>query len=152
MYSTDSTIGVAGLGLLGRGIAACCLAHGFRVVGYTQSDQPHEKAFAYIDRAISELIQRAGFDSELKETWQSKFEPVRSLDSFTSCDFVIESVIEDLPSKRKVFDQIEAFIGPEIPVGSNTFQLLSYSKTEKTLIVFWVCIGRNRLTRPVFLS
>jgi len=120
MNSTDSTIGVAGLGLLGRGIAACCLAHGFRVVGYTQPDQPHEKAFTYIDRAISELIQRAGFDSELKETWQSKFEPVRSLDSFTSCDFVIESVIEDLPSKRKVFDQIEAFIGPEIPVGSNT--------------------------------
>ena len=120
MYSMDLTIGVAGLGLLGRGIAACCLAHGFRVVGYTQPDQPHEKAFNYIEHAISELIQRAGFDSELKETWQSKFEPVGSFDSFSSCDFVIESVIEDLASKRKVFDQIEKFIGPEIPIGSNT--------------------------------
>ena len=44
MNPNDTIIGVAGLGLLGRGIAACCLAHGFRVIGYTQSDQPHEKA------------------------------------------------------------------------------------------------------------
>ena len=68
MYSMGLTIGVAGLGLLGRGIAACCLAHGFRVVGYTQPDQPHEKAYNNIEHAISELNQRAGFDSELKET------------------------------------------------------------------------------------
>ena len=120
MNSTDTTIGVAGLGLLGRGIAACCLAHGFRVVGYTQTDQPHEKAITYIDHAISDLIDRVGFDPELAKTWHSKFEPVESLDSFSSCDFVIESVVEDLASKRKVFDQIEEFIGPEVPVGSNT--------------------------------
>ena len=120
MNSTDTTIGVAGLGLLGRGIAACCLAHGFRVVGYTQPDQPHEKAVTYIDHAISDLIDRAGFDPGLTQTWQSKFESVESLDSFSACDFVIESVIEDLTSKRKVFDQIEEFIGPEVPVGSNT--------------------------------
>ena len=120
MNSTETTIGVVGLGLLGRGIAACCLAHGFRVVGYTQPDQPHEKAITYIDHAISDLIDRAGFDPGLIQTWQSKFESVESLDSFSACDFVIESIIEDLISKRKVFDQIEEFIGPEIPVGSNT--------------------------------
>ena len=62
MNPNDTIIGVAGLGLLGRGIAACCLAHGFRVIGYTQSDQPHEKAVTYIDYAISSLVQRAGFD------------------------------------------------------------------------------------------
>ncbi len=120
MNPNDTIIGVAGLGLLGRGIAACCLAHGFRVIGYTQSDQPHEKAVTYIDYAISSLVQRAGFDPKIKESWQAKFEPVDSLDSFSSCDFIIESVIEDLTSKRKVFDHIEAFIGPETPVGSNT--------------------------------
>ena len=120
MNSTDSTIGVAGLGLLGRGIAACCLAHGFRVVGYTQPDQPHEKAITYIDHAISDLIDRVGFDPGLAKTWHSKFEPVETLDSFSSCDFVIESVVEDLASKRNVFDQIEEIVGLKVPVGSNT--------------------------------
>ena len=120
MNSTGTTIGVAGLGLLGRGIAACCIAHGFRVVGYTQADQPHEKAITYIDHAISDLIDRVGFDPGLAKNWHSKFEPVECLDSFSSCDFVIESVVEDLASKRKLFDQIEEIVGPEVPVGSNT--------------------------------
>ncbi|MDP6905647.1 MAG: 3-hydroxyacyl-CoA dehydrogenase family protein, partial [Verrucomicrobiota bacterium] len=61
-----------------------------------------------------------GFDPGLAKTWHSKFEPVESLDSFSSCDFVIESVVEDLASKRNVFDQIEEIVGLKVPVGSNT--------------------------------
>ena len=55
------TVGVVGLGLLGRGIAACLLAHGFKVIGYTRGDASHEEARLYIQRAIGDLIERAGF-------------------------------------------------------------------------------------------
>ena len=39
-----TTIGVAGLGLLGRGIAACLLSHGFRVVAFDRSDEARSGA------------------------------------------------------------------------------------------------------------
>ena len=33
-------IGVVGLGLMGRGIAACLLGHGFQVIGYNRTSAP----------------------------------------------------------------------------------------------------------------
>ena len=120
MAQKAETIGVAGLGLLGKGIAACCLAHGLRVVGFTRPDCPHQEAETYIARAITDLVEKAGFDRELIESWRGAYAPADSLADFWDCDFVIESVTEDLSIKRSVFDQIEDVVRPEVPIGSNT--------------------------------
>jgi len=117
------TVGVVGLGLLGRGIAACLLAHGFKVIGYTRGDASHEEARLYIQRAIGDLIERAGFSPSLRESWPLNYVPVHTLDSFGPCDFVIESVIEDLAVKEQVFDELESVVRPEVPIASNTSSL-----------------------------
>ena len=117
--NTDS-IGVAGLGYLGRGIAACFLAHGFRVIGYTVGRDTHEIAREYIAGAIAELVEKAHFPSSLAEDWQARFIPALSLSDFAPCQFVIESVLEDFDIKQRVFDEIESVVGPEVPITSNT--------------------------------
>ena len=113
-------IGVAGLGYLGRGIAACFLAHGFRVIGYTVGRDTHEIARQYIASSIAELIEKAHFPSSLAEDWQARYIPAPSLSDFAPCQFVVESVLEDFAIKQRVFDEIEAVVGPEIPITSNT--------------------------------
>jgi len=113
-------IGVAGLGYVGRGIAACFLSHGFRVVGYTVGRDTHEIARDYIGNAIAELIEKGNFPSALAEDWHERFIPAPSLSDFAPCKFVIESVLEDFDIKQQVFDQIEAVIGDEVPIASNT--------------------------------
>ena len=117
------TIGVAGLGLLGRGIAACLLAHGFRVVGYTRKAATHQKAREYIRRAIAELIEHAGFPAELTEEWSTRYQAVDGVEPFADCDFVIESIIEDMQIKQEFFDDLEAVVRPEVPIASNTSSL-----------------------------
>jgi len=111
------TIGVAGLGFLGRGIAACLLIHGHRVVGFT----PDSAAFAgvrkYIQDAVDEMPERdAG-------SWQERYVETQSLSDFAGCEFVIESVLEDLVVKENVFDELEAFVGSDVPIASNTSAL-----------------------------
>src|SRR6476469_318508 len=101
-------IGVAGLGYLGRGIAACLLAHGFRVVGYTVGRDTHEVARDYIGNAIVELIDRANFPASLATSCPDRYIPAPSLSDFAPCEFVIEIVLEDVDIKQQVFDQIEA--------------------------------------------
>lgn len=120
MARKPETIGVAGLGLLGRGIAACCLGHGLRVVSFTRPDCPHGEASLYIEEAINELIERAGFDPALAHRWEDYYHPAASLEEFGDCDFVIESVTEDLAIKQEVFDHLEEAVRPDIPIGSNT--------------------------------
>ena len=70
------TIGVAGLGLLGRGIAACCLAHGFRVVGFSRRAETHDAARRYIAQAINDLIERADFTPSLRDEWPQRYTDV----------------------------------------------------------------------------
>lgn len=117
------TIGVAGLGLLGRGIAACFLGHGFRVIGFTRRESTHEEARRYIDRAMRDLVERAGFPAALVEAWAGRYTPVDSCEAFGRCDFVVESVVEDVPAKQQVFDELEAVVRPDVPIASNTSAL-----------------------------
>jgi 3-hydroxybutyryl-CoA dehydrogenase len=116
-------IGVAGLGLLGRGIAACLLAHGFRVVGFTVGADTHQRARAYIDTAVQELIERANFPASLAQTWPERYIEAESLADFAPCRFVIESVLEDFAIKQQVFDEIEDVVREDVPIASNTSAL-----------------------------
>jgi 3-hydroxybutyryl-CoA dehydrogenase len=118
-----SIIAVAGLGLLGRGIAACLLAHGFRVMGFTRTPATHDSARDSIDQAIRELIDRAGFPAALADEWPGRYVPVDTCAELAACDFVIESIAEDPAAKSALFDRIEAVVRPEVPVASNTSAL-----------------------------
>lgn len=117
------TIGIAGLGLLGRGIAACFVAHGFRVVAFTRRHQTHESARQYITQAVEDLVSRAGFPTELNAAWQEWYVPVATWDRFADCEFVIESVAEDPVAKQEVFDALEDRVDPAVPIASNTSAL-----------------------------
>ncbi len=100
-------VGVAGLGQLGRGIAACLLDHGYRVIGFTTGADTFERARSYVREAIP-------------GQWDHHFIEAPQLNGLAPCRFVIESVVEDLAIKTQVFDEIEAVIGEDVPIGSNT--------------------------------
>ncbi|MCR4411398.1 MAG: 3-hydroxyacyl-CoA dehydrogenase family protein [Thermoguttaceae bacterium] len=123
MIQTIETIGVAGLGLLGRGIAACLLGHGFRVVAFTRHEATHAAARESIARALGDLVDRAGFPASLLQEWAERYEPVQAAEPMAQCGFVVESVAEDLEAKARLFDQIEGVVGPEVPIASNTSAL-----------------------------
>lgn len=117
------TVGVAGLGFLGRGIAACFLAYGFNVIGFTRRPETHVQARRYISIAIQDLILRAGFSEQLSTEWRDRYREVTALDDLAGCDFVVESVVEDTAVKQQVFDQLEAILPVHIPIASNTSSL-----------------------------
>jgi 3-hydroxybutyryl-CoA dehydrogenase len=114
------TIGIAGLGFLGRGIAACLLARGFRVIAFTPDRHALPDVRRYIQNAADEMLA-ANFVAA--KTWEERFTPAESLRDFAPCRFVIESVVEDFAVKQQVFDEIEDVIGAEVPIASNTSAL-----------------------------
>lgn len=119
----NATVGVAGLGLLGRGIVSCLLAHGLNVVAFTPVAEEFAIARAAIQTAIEELVERAGFPPSLRETWQQRYTEATTVQSFTGCSFVIESIVEDAAAKQSLFASLEQIIGTDIPIASNTSAL-----------------------------
>jgi 3-hydroxybutyryl-CoA dehydrogenase len=117
------TVGIVGLGLLGRGIAACLLSNDFRVIAFTLTQESRDEAREYIAAAIDDLVNRGGFPAALRDDWRGRYVEAASVAELAGCDFVIESVFEDLDVRRKLFDEIEDVVGPEVPIASNTSAL-----------------------------
>lgn len=117
-------IGVAGLGLLGRGIATCLLSRDFRVIAYDPSESARRDARAHITEGIADLVHRGGFPAALNADWRGRYsDAIAGVSAFAACDFVIESVIENLEAKQTLFDEMEAVVGPDVPIASNTSAL-----------------------------
>lgn len=116
-------VGVAGLGLLGRGIAGCLLAHGIPVIAYDVSTAESAKARTTIDNAIAELADRELCNPSLRHGWRDHYTEAASIADMSGCDFLIESIVESTEAKAKLFDELEAVLTHDTPIASNTSAL-----------------------------
>src|SRR5579872_4482216 len=105
MPDSQLQIGVAGLGLLGRGIAASLIAAGFRVIGFTRPSSGFVSAREHIQSAMDELVRHEVVLPKLAKQWQQLYVEADSIDAFSNCDFVIESIVEDFDAKCALFKE-----------------------------------------------
>jgi 3-hydroxybutyryl-CoA dehydrogenase len=113
-------VGVVGLGLMGRGITASFLGAGLRVIAVDTRQQSLTEAQVYIESAMAEIANHGGSQSA---PWVDRYRVAHSLAELEHCAFVIESVTEDLAIKRALFDELEAVVGADVPIASNTSAL-----------------------------
>ena len=120
LTSEISTVGVVGLGLLGRGIAACLLSRGFRVIAVVPSREEHVVAWQQIEAMLDELVDRDGLEQGVRNSAASRIFPCTDFESMHDVGFVIESVTEDLAIKQSVFDELERVVSDSTVIASNT--------------------------------
>lgn len=113
-------IGLIGLGLMGRSIAACLLSRGFCVTAYNKDQQKYDEARPHIEGELRELVERAQFPASILDNWQERIVMAQSIEQLSDCPFVIESIFENVQAKQQLFDELEKVIAPKVPVGSNT--------------------------------
>jgi 3-hydroxybutyryl-CoA dehydrogenase len=117
---TSETIGVVGLGLLGRGIVACLLSRGFSVVAVARTADEHAAATPVIEQMLSELTSRDSSSSGDATSWRSRLTQAVTCEPLAGVSFVIESVTEDLATKQQVFDDLERVLATDAIIASNT--------------------------------
>jgi 3-hydroxybutyryl-CoA dehydrogenase len=113
-------VGVVGLGLLGRGIAACFLGHDFEVVAFARNEQTHASVREHLEQMIDELVELGGFDAALRQNWLARYLPATDYPSLRGCSFVVESVVENIATKHEVFDRLEAEVDTAAIIASNS--------------------------------
>jgi 3-hydroxybutyryl-CoA dehydrogenase len=126
------TIGLAGLGMMGRGIASCLLGHGFAVRAFSADAKTYDEARREIESNLRELVEGHGFSPSILDDWHERYVEVDSLQRFAECDFVIESVVEDLSIKRSLFSRLEDILRPGVTIASNTSGL-SITKLQQSM-------------------
>ncbi|MCC6286262.1 MAG: 3-hydroxyacyl-CoA dehydrogenase family protein [Chitinophagaceae bacterium] len=112
-------IGTVGLGLMGSSIATCILAAGHPVTALTNNIAQKKEATQRIEAYLLQLKE----EEILKEEPATVLQRLSITDSyadFSNHTIVIESIIESIEEKKKVYQQLETVLAPDAIIGSNT--------------------------------
>ena len=117
--TADIQAGVVGLGLMGMSITTCLLAAGHPVVTVTRSLEKHKHARRHILALLRQMTKQGILRRDPSKLIQ-KLIISENFSDLRDTQVVIESIVEDLETKRAALARIEEAVSPETVIGSNT--------------------------------
>ena len=121
MVDHSSEVGIVGSGAMGSGIAQVAAMAGHKVILYDTNEAALEKARSSLKATLMKLQEKGKVSSA--EDVMGGFMFSKDLDSFTGCSLVIEAIVENLGVKKDVFGKLEAVVGQECVIATNTSSL-----------------------------
>jgi 3-hydroxybutyryl-CoA dehydrogenase len=116
-------IGIIGSGAMGSGIAQVAAQNGCRTLVYDTEKVQLEKAQKQIASGLAKLVEKGKISSDSLHSTLSNLEFVDELNGLSSCDLIIEAIVEIKEVKKKVFAQLESLVKPGCILASNTSSL-----------------------------
>jgi 3-hydroxybutyryl-CoA dehydrogenase len=100
------SVGIAGAGTMGQGIAQVCAYSGYEVWLYDINEELIRNGINQIDRSLQSQMEKGKISSENKSTILNRIKPQPSLQSLRA-DLIIEAVVEKLDIKKELFSILE---------------------------------------------
>jgi 3-hydroxyacyl-CoA dehydrogenase/enoyl-CoA hydratase/carnithine racemase len=117
-------VGVVGAGLMAAQIALLFVRRLQVPVVMTDLDQARvESGVAYVHAEIDKQLVRGRLSADAANRQKALISGSVSKDGFADADFVIEAVFEELGVKQQVFAEVEAVVGPDCVLATNTSSL-----------------------------
>ena len=117
------TVGVLGCGLMGAGIAQVCAQSGYKTIVREVEDSFLKKGLGRIDKFLTDGVAKGKVTQEARDQAMANLSGTTSLDDLSSCDLIVEAIIENVEEKRKAYAAIDAAVGAHTIVCSNTSSL-----------------------------
>ncbi len=108
---------------MGSGIAQVAAQSGFEVVLRSRSLATAEATHATMVKALGKLVDKGRMEAADAEATAARVTPAEELAALADCDLVIESVVEDLDTKRELFTQLDATVRDGAILATNTSTL-----------------------------
>jgi 3-hydroxybutyryl-CoA dehydrogenase len=116
-------VGVVGLGTMGAGIAQVCVQAGVETVGREVTDELGDAARARIEHYLSRGVEKGRLSADERDAALARLTTTMDITDLASCDLVIEAIVENLDEKRAMFRDLEAVVGRETVLATNTSAL-----------------------------
>jgi 3-hydroxybutyryl-CoA dehydrogenase len=120
---SDLAAGVAGSGTMGRGIVQVLAQCGVRTLVFDSQPGAAAKARESIKQSLGKLVERGKLVREAADAALQRIEVVERLEALAPCHIVVEAIVEDLGAKRELFSSLEAIVGADCILASNTSSL-----------------------------
>lgn len=122
MYSFE-TIGVVGVGAMGKGIVQIAAQAGLKVIMFDQQLEATHAARQVLDETWAKLVGKGKMTQTAADTALANVHVAQSLAELADCDLVIEAIVERLDIKQSLFRELEGVVSPNCALVSNTSSL-----------------------------
>jgi 3-hydroxybutyryl-CoA dehydrogenase len=116
-------IGIVGAGLMGTGIAEVCALAGFDTVLVRATGGDPISALDRVRASMQARVNRGKLEADVAERALAHLGVTGDRDAVAACDLVIESIVEDLVTKRALFAALSKRLAPGAVLATNTSTL-----------------------------
>ena len=117
------TIGVIGAGSMGSGIAQIAATNECKVLLFDNNPKALLKALEKLEKILNRLVQKNKINQLQSEKIISRISTVENIVELSSCDLVIEAIIEDIDVKKNIFSELDVICPKSTILATNTSSL-----------------------------
>jgi len=118
--TSPQTIGVIGAGTMGSGIAQACAAAGLSVKMVDVDDAAISRGRNAVASSLDRLVKKDKLSAADKDAALRRIDATTDYGTLGPCDFVIEAATENEPLKAKILERVDALVGSEAIMATNT--------------------------------
>jgi 3-hydroxybutyryl-CoA dehydrogenase len=123
MNAAPRTLGVAGAGTMGAGIAQVACLGGFETYLHDPFPEALERGLGAVRAGLEKGAERGQWSPGQAEQAGARLHAAPALGDLAACDLLIEAAPEDLEVKRRLFQALSEICGPEAVLATNTSSL-----------------------------
>jgi 3-hydroxybutyryl-CoA dehydrogenase len=116
-------VGVVGSGIMGSGIAEVVATAGATVILRSRTSKTADAVLADLEKSLTKKVTKGVHSQDTAHAIRSRVSATMEFTDLAECDLVIETVIEDLDTKKLVFLELDRVMGPHTVLATNTSTL-----------------------------
>ncbi|NBV27115.1 MAG: 3-hydroxybutyryl-CoA dehydrogenase [Actinobacteria bacterium] len=116
-------VGVIGSGIMGSGIAEVAASAGCTVILRSRSQATADGMIAGLEKSLAKQVERGKKSQEDADALRARVSATTSLKDLADCDLVIESIVEDLGTKKALFNELNGIVKSGAIIATNTSTL-----------------------------
>lgn len=114
---------VVGAGIMGMGIAQVAAQAGHAVSVYDTRADAAAQAKQKLADSLATLVTKGKMTSEAVQALLARITPVAQLSEAAHVSLVVEAIVENLPVKRSLFQELEGLLSEQCVLATNTSSL-----------------------------
>ncbi|MGA8037951.1 MAG: 3-hydroxybutyryl-CoA dehydrogenase [Candidatus Acidiferrales bacterium] len=116
-------VGVVGCGLMGSGIAQVAAQAGCHLVVREVSKAALDKGLASIDKNLQRMVDKGTLSAAERDGARGRLKGTTDLADLKDSDLVVEAIIEQLPAKKDLWNELDVLCPKHTVFASNTSSL-----------------------------
>ncbi|MDL5031363.1 3-hydroxyacyl-CoA dehydrogenase [Pelomonas sp. APW6] len=118
--AAEALVGVVGAGVMGAGIAQVAAQAGHPVRLMDVRDGAAQAAHGQIAKALDGLVTKGRMEAAERDAVLARIRPASALSELADAALVVEVIVEKLEPKQALLRELDALLGPEALIASNT--------------------------------